>query len=296
MFGPRTQREVRRFAERVVRPLAAIGLTPNGATVLGLLLSGATAAVLASGHLRIGGVLVALAGIFDLFDGALARVQQRKTIFGAFFDSTLDRYSEGLVLLGILLYTLTQPPSAAQAWTAALTYVAALSSLMVSYAKARAEGLGLECKIGFMARPERVTLLATGLILGGASWVLWTMAALALTSTLTALQRIAYIWRQLRTRPAQAEASPAPAAAPAVAADPAVPVPLAGRDTPVHPDSPSGRLDGRDTDPHPPAERGSERDSERGAGRDIVPRRALPRSRQPGKPATRGVVPPSARS
>ena len=201
MFGSRTQREARRFAEKVVRPLAAIGLTPNGATLLGLLLSGATAAVLATGHLRIGGVLVALAGIFDMVDGALARVRNQKTVFGAFFDSTLDRYSEGLVLLGILLYAVEQPPSLARTWTIALTYVAALSSLMVSYAKARAEGLGLECKIGFMARPERVVLLAVGLILGGATFVVWTMAALALTSTLTALQRIIHIWRLLRTRP-----------------------------------------------------------------------------------------------
>ena len=195
MFGSRIQREARRFAEKVVRPLAAIGLTPNGATLLGLLLSGATAVVLAAGMLRIGGVVVAFAGIFDMLDGALARVQNRKTVFGAFFDSTLDRYSEGLVLLGIVVYAMNQPPSVARHWTVALTFVAMLSSLMVSYTKARAEGLGLECKIGFMARPERVVLLATGLILGGAPLLVWTMAALALTSTLTAVQRIAHVWR-----------------------------------------------------------------------------------------------------
>lgn len=208
MFGARTQREARRFAEKAVRPLAAIGLTPNGATLLGLLLSGATAAVLATGHLRIGGILVALAGIFDMVDGALARVRNQKTVFGAFLDSTLDRYSEGLVLLGVLLYAVEQPSSLARTWTIALTYVAVLSSLMVSYAKARAEGLGLECKIGFMARPERVVLLAVGLILGGATFVVWTMAALALTSTLTALQRIIHVWRLLRARPAAAATTP----------------------------------------------------------------------------------------
>jgi CDP-diacylglycerol--glycerol-3-phosphate 3-phosphatidyltransferase len=140
-----------------------------------------------------------------MVDGALARVRNQKTVFGAFFDSTLDRYSEGLVLLGVLLYAVEQPPSLARTWTIALTYVAALSSLMVSYAKARAEGLGLECKIGFMARPERVVLLAVGLILGGATFVVWTMAALALTSTLTALQRIIHVWRMLRA-PTQAHA------------------------------------------------------------------------------------------
>jgi CDP-diacylglycerol--glycerol-3-phosphate 3-phosphatidyltransferase len=289
MFGPRTQREARRFAERIVRPLTAIGLTPNGATVLGLLLSGATAAVLAAGYLRIGGVLVALAGIFDLFDGALARVQQRKTIFGAFFDSTLDRYSEGLVLLGILFYTLGQPPSAAHTWTAALTYVAALSSLMVSYVKARAEGLGLECKIGFMARPERVFLLSAGLILGGASWVLWTIALLALTSTLTAAQRIVHIWRQLRARPAEAAEAAGAASAPATT-DTATLAPNTAYDTPTQRETDPGRFDGRDgrTTDHPSR-------AERDTGRDIATQHTSGRPRQTGKPAARGIVPPTAR-
>jgi CDP-diacylglycerol--glycerol-3-phosphate 3-phosphatidyltransferase len=212
MFGARIQQEARRIAELIVRPLAAIGLTPNMATFLGLLLNGVTAAVLATGQLRLGGLLVLFAGIFDMFDGALARVQQRKTLFGAFFDSTLDRYSEGLVLLGVLLYVVSWPPSPTRTWVVALTYVAALSSLMVSYTKARAEGLGLECKIGLMARPERVLLLAIGLILGGVEWLVWTMAVLAATSTYTAAQRIVHVWRLLEHSPAPtsgAEARPA---------------------------------------------------------------------------------------
>jgi phosphatidylglycerophosphate synthase len=213
MFGSRIQQQARRLAEMVVRPLAAIGLTPNIATVLGLLMNGVTAAVLAAGHLRIGGALVLFAGIFDMFDGALARVQNKKTRFGAFFDSTLDRYSEGLVLLGVLLYALAQPPSPARPWVVALTYLAGLSSLMVSYAKARAEGLGIECKIGLMARPERVLLLAAGLILGGSGWLLWTIAALAFTSTYTAVQRIVHVWRVLARESA---AAPMPDVRPSV--------------------------------------------------------------------------------
>jgi CDP-diacylglycerol--glycerol-3-phosphate 3-phosphatidyltransferase len=201
MFGARIQQQARRVAERIVRPLAAIGLTPNMATLLGLFLSAVTAAVLATGHLRLGGALALFAGIFDMFDGALARVQNKKTTFGAFFDSTLDRYAEGVVLLGILLYTAAQPQSSARTWVMALTYVAALSSLMVSYIKARAEGLGLECKVGMMARPERVLLLAAGLMVGGAWLLPWTMAALAVTSTFTALQRIVHVWSTLQ-RPA----------------------------------------------------------------------------------------------
>ena len=200
MFGARVQREARRFVELIVRPLAAIGLTPNMATLLGLVLNSATAIVLATGHLRLGGVGVLIAGVFDMFDGALARVRNRKTVFGAFFDSSLDRYSEGIVLLGVLLYAVEQPASATRTWIVALTYVAALSSLMVSYTKARAEGLGLECRIGLMARPERVILLAVGLILGGAGWLVWTMAVLAATSTFTAVQRIVHVWRKVRAR------------------------------------------------------------------------------------------------
>jgi phosphatidylinositol phosphate synthase len=202
MFGSRIQQQARRWAEMVVRPLAAIGVTPNVATFLGLLLNGLTGAVIASGHLRIGGALALFAGIFDMFDGALARVQNKKTVFGAFLDSTLDRYSEGLVLLGILLFAVWQPASATRTWVVALTYIAALSSLMVSYAKARAEGLGLECKIGLMARPERVILLAAGLILFGQAGLVWTVGALAVTATATAVQRIVHVWRTISVEPA----------------------------------------------------------------------------------------------
>src|SRR5215831_19677126 len=156
MFGPDLQKRARQFAEQLVRPLAALGLTPNMATLLGFLFSCVTAVVLATGNLRIGAVMVLLSGAFDMVDGALARVRNQKTTFGAFFDSTLDRFSEGIVLLGVILFALTQQPASSQrTWLIALTYVAGLSSLMVSYTRARAEGLGLECKSGLMARPER---------------------------------------------------------------------------------------------------------------------------------------------
>ncbi len=164
MFGPGLQMYVRRIAETIVRPLAALGLTPNMATLLGLLFNGVAAATIATGNLRIGGVILLFAGAFDMVDGALARVRNQKTTFGAFFDSTLDRFSEGIVLLGVIVFALTRlPASPATTWLVALTYIAGLSSLMVSYIRARAEGLGLECKSGLMARPERVLLLAAGL-------------------------------------------------------------------------------------------------------------------------------------
>lgn len=208
MFGPGIQQRARRIAEMVVRPLAAIGMTPNMATVLGLLLNGVAAAILATGNLRWGGLLLLFAGLFDMVDGALARVRNQKTTFGAFFDSTLDRYSEGIVLLGVVLYALNLHDPAQRTPLTVLAYVAGLSSLMVSYARARAEGLGLSLKSGLMARPERVLLLAAGLLIGGGgSLLLWTVGILAVTSTFTALQRIVVVWRML----ARAHAAEAPA-------------------------------------------------------------------------------------
>lgn len=208
MFGPEIQQRARKFAERVVRPLAALGLTPNMATFLGLVLNCLAAWVLATGNLRWGGALVGFAGVFDMFDGALARVRNQKTTFGAFFDSTLDRYSEGVVLLGLILFALTQPASAARTWTVALAYIAGLGSLLVSYARARAEGLGLQMKSGLMARPERVVVLSAGLILGGSAWLVWVLAILAVTSVGTSVQRIVLVYRAL----ARGEGSSVPAA------------------------------------------------------------------------------------
>lgn len=201
MFGPGLQQRARHLAEYVVRPLAAMGLTPNMATLIGLLLNGLAAAILASGQLRLGGVALLFAGLFDMVDGALARVTNRKTTFGAFFDSTIDRYSEGLTLLGVIIFALGQPPSQMRFWEVALAYVAALGSVMVSYTRARADGLGLSLKSGLMARPERVVLLAGGLLLGGAGWLVWTLLLLAVTSVFTSIQRIRDAARLLAREP-----------------------------------------------------------------------------------------------
>jgi CDP-diacylglycerol--glycerol-3-phosphate 3-phosphatidyltransferase len=217
MFGPDIQQRARRIAEMIVRPLAALGLTPNMATILGLVLNGVAAWILATGHLRLGGAMVLVAGVFDMFDGALARVRNQKTTFGAFFDSTLDRFSEGIVLLGLILFALSQPASAARTWVIVLAYVAGLSSLMVSYARARAEGLGLEMKSGLMARPERVLLLSAGLIIGGAGWLVWTLAVLATTSLITSVQRIVVVWRKLERHAGAGRAATSASGAPGAA-------------------------------------------------------------------------------
>jgi CDP-diacylglycerol--glycerol-3-phosphate 3-phosphatidyltransferase len=219
MFGPRIQQYARRVAEVIVSPLARIGMTPNMATLLGLLLNAVAAAIIAFGSLRVGGVMLLFAGLFDMVDGALARIRNQKTTFGAFLDSTLDRYSEGIVLLGVILFALSIQTSTVRTWIVALAYIAALSSLMVSYARARAEGLGMSLKSGLMARPERVLVLGAGLIIGGESWLVWTLAFLAVTSTFTAVQRIVTVWLKLRVRLAETPSSSASAEeAPATAA------------------------------------------------------------------------------
>lgn len=236
MFGPDIQQRARALANLVVRPLAALGLTPNMATLIGLMLNSIAAWILATGHLHWGGAMALFAGLFDMVDGALARVRNMRSTFGAFFDSTLDRYSEGIVLLGIIVYATAQPASAARGWVIALAYVAGLGSLMVSYTRARAEGLGLELKSGLMARPERVVLLSAGLILGGSSWLVWTLLILAVTSVVTSVQRIATVWRVLSRKAIAAEAA-------SVAQQPA-PAISATSDGPV-----DGQLDGRTPDP-----------------------------------------------
>lgn len=200
MFSRRIQQHARHLVALLVQPLARLGVTPNTLTVIGLLLSILTAIVIAQGHLVAGGLLVLFAGVFDMFDGAMARVRNIATTFGAFFDSTLDRYSESIILFGLLYYAMQRPDlhdalwpfRFEQPWMISLIYIAVVGSLLVSYTKARAEGLGLECKTGLLARPERVVILAIGLLSGTS---IWAVAFLAIFSQVTAIERIVYVWR-----------------------------------------------------------------------------------------------------
>src|SRR5438876_8313961 len=203
MFSRRIQQRARHLVALLIRPLARLGVTPNTLTVIGLLISILTAVVIAQGYLVAGGLLVLFAGFFDMFDGAMARVLNTATTFGAFFDSTLDRYSESIILFGMLVYALQRPdlhdifwPFAHEhLWMLAVICIAVVGSLMVSYTKARAEGLGLECKTGLLARPERVVILAIGLLTGA---VIWALVLLAIFSNVTAIERIVHIWRATR--------------------------------------------------------------------------------------------------
>ena len=177
-------------AEFVVRAIAASWLTPKHLTIVGFFLTVGVAVVIANGWEQLGGVLVILAGLFDMLDGALARVRGLKTKFGAFLDSTLDRFSEAALLGGVLWAYPTRE-------IALLVLVALTGSLLVSYTRARAEGLGVNCEVGLLPRPQRIVLLAAGLITG---YVLIALAVLAVFTNVTTIQRILHVRRALASR------------------------------------------------------------------------------------------------
>jgi CDP-diacylglycerol--glycerol-3-phosphate 3-phosphatidyltransferase len=182
----------------VARLLARLGLTPNAVTLLGLAVAGGSAYLLSIGNLWAGGVVLLFSGIFDLFDGALARLTGRVTKFGAFLDSMIDRVSEAVVLLGLLVFYIHR----ASTEGTVLVYLALVGSIMVSYLRARAEGLGIECKVGIMTRPERVAVLGAGLVIG--HWwptaVLIVLGAIAGLTILTSAQRLFHAWKTLKNQ------------------------------------------------------------------------------------------------
>jgi CDP-diacylglycerol--glycerol-3-phosphate 3-phosphatidyltransferase len=173
-------------AERLapaVRVLVALGITPNMITVAGFLGSVSAAFAIADGRLVLGGILVLVFGGLDMFDGAVARATGRATPFGALFDSVLDRLSEAAVLGGILLYELDRGNKE----ESILVFWSVVGSLMVSYVRARAEGLGVSMTSGLFTRPERVVVTGAALILGWVRPVLWVLAVVTL---LTVAQRV----------------------------------------------------------------------------------------------------------
>ena len=177
------------------RLLGRLHLSPNWFTIVGLFLNAAVAAVIAGGNLTLGGALLLGASAFDMLDGAVARANDQITRFGGFLDSTLDRYSEAVIYLGLLLYFQRVKPDDT---AVLLIYIAAIGSLMVSYARARAEAKGLDAEVGLFARPERVILLALSLLI---RQPVWAVAILAVLTNFTALQRILHVWRATREQP-----------------------------------------------------------------------------------------------
>ena len=177
--------------------LGRMGLTPNLVTIIGLLIAVAAAYLIGVGQWWAGGLVALFAGIFDMFDGALARNTGRASDFGALLDSTIDRVSEAVVLLGVLAYYLTSDNDLG----AMLVYGALVGSIMVSYMRARSEGLGIDCKVGVMQRPERVALTGLGLIV--AHWIpvvmLIVLGVIATLTTVTAIHRLFHTWRMLES-------------------------------------------------------------------------------------------------
>ena len=171
--------------------LAILRVHPNVLTLLGLLVNVFAAVLFARGLFFWAGLVVLFAGIFDMVDGEVARRTMRVTKFGAFFDSVIDRYSDLILLLG-LVHWYAKWNQMFYVW---LTGLALLGSILTSYTRARAESLIPACKVGFLERPERIVLLIIGALSDHMAPVLWVMAIL---SNWTVAQRIWYTWRELR--------------------------------------------------------------------------------------------------
>jgi CDP-diacylglycerol--glycerol-3-phosphate 3-phosphatidyltransferase len=188
---------------RAVNPLVEwlirAGVRPNTITTIGTGLVLVSAVAYGMGQIRIGGALLLLSGVADTLDGQVARGGAMVTRFGAFYDSTLDRVGDGATFIGIGAFLLTAPDVAHRTAGVIACMVAILSSLLVSYARARAEGLGLDCKVGIAQRAERILALGVASLLVGAgprAVVLeWIVAILAVASIITVVQRFVYVYR-----------------------------------------------------------------------------------------------------
>src|SRR4029078_3622685 len=189
--------------DAIVYGLARSRINPNALTFIGLLMNIGCGVLYGYGMFFKAGLLMILANIFDMFDGQVARLRGRVTRFGAFFDSVIDRYSDIIVYVGIMVFY-ARDTEKHSTLLVALTGLALVGSVMVSYSRARAESLDIACKVGFLERPERVVLLIIGSLteVGAANMflrkmpqVLWVLAIL---SHWTVVHRIYHTWRELR--------------------------------------------------------------------------------------------------
>ena len=185
----------------IVRALALSRIHPNVLTFIGLLINVVAAWMLAIGQFRWGGAVIIGAGLFDMVDGRVARETNRVTRFGGFFDSVLDRYSDGFLLIGLLVWygSINRP------FYVVLTAIAMLSSIMISYTRARAENSIPMCKVGFLERPERIVLVIIGALFDRMAPVLWV---LAIVGTWTVVHRMIFTWQEAK-RLEEAQLNPA---------------------------------------------------------------------------------------
>jgi CDP-diacylglycerol--glycerol-3-phosphate 3-phosphatidyltransferase len=184
------RRVFRQMLEPLARGLLALRVSPNTLTLIGLVPAVAAGFVFARGMVRWGGVLVGISGLFDLLDGLVARVGKKQTDIGALLDSTLDRFAEIAIFIGLaMLFRETA--------TLFGVMLALAGSLMVSYVRARAEGLGSECSSGMLQRPERFIILLLGALLGAGflKWAIWIIAVLG---NATAIERLIRVRGRMR--------------------------------------------------------------------------------------------------
>jgi CDP-diacylglycerol--glycerol-3-phosphate 3-phosphatidyltransferase len=203
------QQVIYKIINPLIKGMIKVGITPNVVTTLGFIgnIVAAVFFICASQQpdlfvqtttLGWGGFIIIASGLFDMMDGRLARMGNMSSSFGAMWDSTLDRYSELVSLFGIVLVFLEDE---GWFWMGVVTFAAMVGSVMVSYVRARAEGLGIECKVGLMQRPERVVVTAITAMLTGATGNLWWLAGgmilIAVLANITAFWRVGYCYKKL---------------------------------------------------------------------------------------------------
>jgi len=177
--------------DRIVRWLALSKIHPNVLTFLGLVINIWAAWLFSRGSFPWAGLVVIGAGLFDMVDGRVARATKQVTLFGGFFDSVVDRYSDLALYMGLLVYY----ASINRFFYIVLTAIVMTGSVMISYTRARAENAIPKCKVGFLERPERVVLIIIGALFGRMAQVLWVLAVL---SNLTVVHRMIYTWQECR--------------------------------------------------------------------------------------------------
>ena len=184
-----------RALDAIVRGFAASGVNPNFLTFIGFGINLLAAYLFAYGYFRWAGLTIILAGVFDMTDGRVARLEGRVTPFGGFYDSVMDRYSDLCLLIGLLIYY----GRINRFLYVSLVAVAMIGSVMVSYSRARAENVIPSCKVGFLERPERVVLIIIGALFDRMAPVIWLIAVL---SNVTVIHRIIYTRQEARKRTA----------------------------------------------------------------------------------------------
>lgn len=206
------QQAIYKIIYPMVRGLIRMGVTPNMVTATGCLINIVAAGVFVYGGFNASlvsydysiliwsGAILLFGSLFDMIDGQVARLGNMSSTYGAMFDSVLDRYSELITLFGICFYFFMY----SQPVVALITFLAMVGSVMVSYIRARAEGLGLDCEVGLMQRPERVVLTSVGSLLAGIIGCIWilvvALALIALLSNITAFYRLEYSRKQIEKK------------------------------------------------------------------------------------------------